>query len=467
MKSKAPRFMISAAGSNSGKTTVTSAILKAFAMKGKKVAAFKAGPDYIDPMFHSKIIKIPSRNLDKFMIGDNNCRYIMGKNSMGTDVSIIEGVMGYYDGIGHNTSCSSYELASALNCPVVLVINPNGMAASVCAIIEGFKNFREKSNIKGVILNNVSHAMFEYYKKIIESNTDVRVYGYMPRLENCRLESRHLGLVTAEEIGNLESIIEELGEQALRSIDLEGLYTLAENSDFIEYDEPTVNYMGNTKIAVAWDKAFCFYYQDNLDVLAGMGAEIVKFSPLKDKELPKGIGGLYIGGGYPELYMDELSGNKSMLADIKEKISAGLPTFAECGGYMYLMDSFTDKDGKVYTLAGAIDGNSYMTGSLKRFGYISLTSQNNNLMCGMGESINGHEFHYSDSTNTGNSFLAEKPESDRSWKAVIADDTKFVGYPHINFMGNLRFAENFIKKSIEYYKSSIPGREAQKIDATI
>ncbi len=454
MRLKAPRVMISAAGSNSGKTTVTSAILKAYAMKEKKVSVFKAGPDYIDPMFHSRVIKVPSRNLDKFMMGENNCRYIMGKNSEGMDISIIEGVMGYYDGIGYNTSCSSYELASALSCPVVLVINPSSMAASVCAIIEGFKNFREKSNIRGVILNNVSHAMFEYYKKIIESNTGVTVYGYMPHLENCRLESRHLGLVTAEEIGNLESIIEELGEQALKSIDLEGLYSLAESSDFIEYEEPIINYIGNTKIAVAWDKAFCFYYQDNLDVLAQMGAEIVKFSPLKDKELPRDIGGLYMGGGYPELYMDELSGNKTMLADIKEKISQGLPTFAECGGYMYLMESFADKEGKVYSLAGAIEGNSYMTKSLKRFGYISLTSRNSNLMCGMGESINGHEFHYSDSSNTGDSFLAVKPESDRSWKAVIADDTKFMGYPHINFMGNLSFAENFIKKSTEYDTSS-------------
>lgn len=450
MKSKAPRIMISAVSSNSGKTTVTSAILKAFVMRGKKVSAFKAGPDYIDPMFHSKVIKIPSRNLDKFMAGENNCRYIMGKNSMSMDISIIEGVMGYYDGIGYGTSCSSYELAAVLDCPVVLVINPSGIAASVCAIIEGFKNFREKSNIRGVILNNVSNTMFEYYKKIIESNTDVRVYGYMPHLAGCKLESRHLGLVTAEEIGNLESIVEELGEQADISIDLEGLYELAESSDFIEYDEPTINYLGKTKIAVACDKAFCFYYQDNLDLLEEMGAEIVRFSPLRDRDLPKGIGGLYIGGGYPELYMEELSENKTMLADIKEKISAGLPAFAECGGYMYLMDSFTGNDDKIYSMVGAIEGNSYMTGSLRRFGYISLTSQNSNLMCGVGESINGHEFHYSDSTNTGDSFLAAKPESDKSWNAVIADDTKFMGYPHINFMGNIRFAENFIKKSIEY-----------------
>lgn len=450
MKSSLPRIMISAPGSNSGKTTVTSAVLKAFALKGKKPSAFKAGPDYIDPMFHSRIIKVSSRNLDVFMMGANNCRYVLCKNSRNADISIIEGVMGYYDGIGQGTSCSSYELAKALNCPVVLVVNPVSMAVSVAAIIEGFKNFREKSNIMGVILNGISQGMYEYYKEIIELNTRIKVYGYMPTLENCRLESRHLGLVTAEEVGNLESIIEELGQQALKSINLDGLYELAEGAIQIEYDEPHVPCIGKTKIAVAWDKAFCFYYQDNLELLEEMGAEIVKFSPINDKKLPADIGGLYIGGGYPELYMKELSGNKSMLADIKEKIFSGLPTFAECGGYIYLMDSFTDRDGKVYNLAGAIEGNSYMTKSLKRFGYVTLTSCVNNLMCGAGETINGHEFHYSDSTNNGESFLASKPESERSWKAVTADSTKFVGYPHINFMGNMSFAENLVKKAIKY-----------------
>ena len=456
MKSKVQRLMISASGSNSGKTTVTSAVLKAFALKGKRPSAFKAGPDYIDPMFHSSIIKVPSRNLDVFMMGKNNCKYVLCKNSRNADISIIEGVMGYYDGIGQDTSCSSYELAETLDCPVVLVVNPVSMAVSVAAIIEGFKNFREKSNIRGVILNGTSEGMYEYYKEIIEVNTGVKVYGYMPTLKNCRLESRHLGLVTAEEVGNLESIIEELGNQAVKSIDLEGLYELAESAGMIEYDEPSVPYIGNsvgkTKIAVAWDKAFCFYYQDNLELFEEMGAEIVKFSPMNDQKLPAGIGGLYIGGGYPELYMEELSENKSMLADIKEKVLAGLPTFAECGGYMYLMDSFTCKEGKVYSLSGAIEGSSHMTKPLKRFGYVTLTSRVNNLMCGAGETINGHEFHYSDSTNNGESFSASKPESERSWNAVTADSTKFAGYPHINFMGNINFAENFMKKAIEFEK---------------
>lgn len=203
----------------------------------------------------------------------------------------------------------------------------------------------------------------------------------MPNLPNCKLKSRHLGLVTAKEVENFESIIEELGSQALKTVDIEGLCKLARGSDYIEYTTPDINYVGKTKIALAYDKAFCFYYEDNLDLLAQMGAEIVKFSPLKDKDLPKGIGGLYLGGGYPELYMEELSGNQSMLRSVKTEVSGGLPTFAECGGYMYLMDNFTDLKGNTYTLVGAIEGNSYMTNSLKRFGYITLISENDNLMC--------------------------------------------------------------------------------------
>ena len=450
VKCNIPRIVIAAAGSNSGKTTITTSLLKAFAVSGKSVVAYKSGPDYIDPMFHSEVLKIPSRNLDEFMIGENNCKYVLCKNSKNADISIIEGVMGYYDGIGTDTSCSTYELAKLLDCPVVLVLNCKGMATSVCAIIEGFKNFREKSNIKGVVLNDISEKLYGYYKNIIERNTDVKVYGYLPHLEECKLESRHLGLVTAREIGNLESIVEKLGEVATKTIDLDGLYELSKSSDHIEYEEPNVQVMDKTKIAFAMDKAFCFYYKDNLDLLEQLGAELIQFSPLNDKKLPNDISGLYIGGGYPELYMEELSRNESMLGDLREKINMGLPTFAECGGYMYLLESFRDDNSRVYDLVGAIEGQSYMTKSLENFGYATLTANCDNLMCKRNQSINVHEFHYSSSTNKGNSFISKKPQSNKQHECVIADKTKFVGYPHLHFLGNIDFARNFISKCIEY-----------------
>ncbi|MFA9422584.1 MAG: cobyrinate a,c-diamide synthase [Sedimentibacter sp.] len=452
VKCNIPRIMIAAASSNSGKTTITTSLLQAFSMSGKNVVAYKSGPDYIDPMFHSEVLKISSRNLDEFMIGENNCKYVLCKNSKNVDISIIEGVMGYYDGIVSSTSCSTYELAKLLDCPVVLVLNCKGMAASVCAIIEGFKNFREKSNIKGVILNDISSRLYDYYKNIIESNTDVKVYGYLPYLEECKLESRHLGLVTAQEIGNLENIVKKLGEAALETIDLDGLYELSTVSDRIEYEEPNIQFVGKTKIAVAMDKAFCFYYKDNLDLLEQLGAELIQFSPLSDKELPNDIGGLYMGGGYPELYMKELSSNKSMLGDLRDKINMGLPTFAECGGYMYLLESFKDNNQEVYNLVGGVEGQSYMTKSLENFGYATLTANSDNLMCKRNESINVHEFHYSSSTNKGSTFISKKPQSNKQHECIIADKTKFIGYPHLHFLGNIDFPRNFISKCIEYRK---------------
>lgn len=446
--------MIAAAGSGSGKTTVTTALLKAFLLEGKNVAAYKCGPDYIDPMFHSEVIKIPSRNIDTFILGENNVKYVVGKNSLSMDISVVEGVMGYYDGTGIGTNGSSYEIARLLGCPVVLVLNCEGMAVSVCAVIEGFKNFREESNIKGVILNNISEGMYRYYKNIIETNIQVKVYGYMNRLEDCKLESRHLGLVTAQEIGNLQSIVNTLGENASRTIDIKGLNELAQTAPVIEYEDPVIEKKDEVNIGIAYDKSFCFYYRDSLEVLEKMGANLIYFSPMSDKKLPDNLSGLIFGGGYPELYMDDLSNNKSMLEDIKEKISSGIPTFAECGGYMYLLDSFKE-DVNEYELAGVCEGQSYMTNRLNNFGYVTLTADKDNLMCKKGDKINGHEFHYSTSTNLGDAFTATKPESEKTWKCIVADDTKFMGYPHLHFLGNIDFARNFMDTAISYQKGHI------------
>ena len=440
--------MITAPSSGSGKTTVTVALLKAFLDEGKKISAYKSGPDYIDPMFHREVINIPSRNLDQFILGDDVCKYILGKNSKDMDISILEGVMGYYDGIGTGTLGSTYELAKLLNCPVVMVVNCKSMSLSLCAIIEGFVNFREKSNIKGVILNNISKGMYDYYKTIIETNTNVKVYGYMPHLEDCKLKSRHLGLITAQEVEDLQEITEKLGNTAQETIDIKGLYDLSKSCDYVEYHEIQIIKRKPVKIALAKDKAFCFYYQDSLDLLKELGAELIEFSPLKDEKLPD-VDGLYIGGGYPELHMGQLSANISMIESLRSKIQGGLPTIAECGGYMYLLKSFKDEN-KEFKLVGIAEGQSYMTNSLNHFGYIKLTAKKDNILCKSGESIKAHEFHYSNSTNLGDSFVASKPNSKRNWECIVADESKFIGYPHLHLWGNVKFADNFIEKCIEY-----------------
>ena len=440
----APRFMITATNSGSGKTTITCAILKALLNQGLKPAAFKAGPDYIDPMFHSRVVGAKSRNLDVFMLGENTCRYLLAKNSKNCDIAVLEGVMGYYDGISTTTDGSAYALAKGTKTPVILVINADGASLSLAALIQGFKNFRADSNIHGAILNNISPMTYAYYKDIIEKETGVKLLGYMPKMEGCGFESRHLGLITAEEINNLQVIVDRLAKQAEATIDLKSILEIAETAPSLSYAALTVEKVANVKIAIAQDKAFCFYYQDSLDLLCEMGAELVPFSPLTDSELPV-CDGLILGGGYPELYAEALSKNESMLASVKKFILCHKPCIAECGGFMYLLDKYTDKTGKAWNWVGAIKGDVCMTNKLKRFGYITLESKNDNMLAKTGEKINAHEFHYSDSTSNGHSFLAKKPESSAEWECINADDSLCAGYPHMHLYGNISFAANFIR----------------------
>lgn len=448
---KIPRFMISAVGSGSGKTTITCALLKALMDKGLKVAAFKSGPDYIDPMFHSKVIGAKSRNLDVFMLGKDMTRYLAAKNAKDADIAVFEGAMGFYDGMGKTTQASAYDLACTCDVPVILVINGKGAALSIAAQIKGFKEFRKDSHVVGAVLNNMNPMSYMFYKDIIEQETGVKLVGYFPVMEGCNFESRHLGLVTAEEIGNLQQIIDKLALQAQASVDLDALLNIAASAADLIYDEVEIPQLGDVKIAVAQDKAFCFYYQDALDLLAELGAELIPFSPLADRKLPD-CDGLILGGGYPELYAEQLAANTSMLSSIKNALVNKMPCFAECGGFMYLLEKYKDNKG-CYEWVGALPGETAMTAKLKRFGYVQLTAQKDNVLCCAQESINGHEFHYSDSTNNGNGFVAQKASGKGSWECANVSDTLYAGYPHIHLYGNIKFAENFVKSCLKYAKN--------------
>ncbi|MBQ9763797.1 MAG: cobyrinate a,c-diamide synthase [Phascolarctobacterium sp.] len=447
-KVKMPRFMISATGSGCGKTTITCGILKALMNKGLKVTAFKSGPDYIDPMFHSKVIGAKSRNLDVFMLGKETVKFLAAKNSAGVDVSVFEGAMGFYDGMGKTADASAYDLARTCAAPVILIVNGKGAALSVAAQIKGFKEFRQDSHIAGAILNNVNPMSYAYYKEVIEQESGVKLLGYFPVLEGCNFESRHLGLVTAEEIGDLQAIVEKLAAQAEKSLDLEGILEIAKAASELEYTPQKIEPLGKVKLAIAQDKAFCFYYQDALDLLTELGAELVPFSPISDKHLPD-CDGLVLGGGYPELYAKELSENVTLLAEIKAALENGLPCFAECGGFMYLLERYVDKD-VAFNWVGALQGETAMTSRLTRFGYVTLTAQEKNLLCGAGEQINGHEFHYSDSTNNGAGFLAQKASGKGEWSCANVSKTLYAGYPHLHLWGNVNFARNFIKACVAY-----------------
>ena len=448
MKKQIQRIMIAAAGSGSGKTTITCALLEALKAKGRRPTSAKCGPDYIDTMFHSSVLGAPSTNLDLFFFDDNTARYLLAENGSKGDITVIEGVMGYYDGLGiDSTESSSYHLAKVTGTPVVLIVNSRGMALSVVASIKGFLEFRPDSNIKGVILNNCTESTYNTLKGVIEHefNGEVKPLGFMPKMADCSLESRHLGLVTAQEVEDLNVKLGKLRDQALKSIDLDGIMELAGDAPDLEFDEPEIRrFDKNVRIGVARDKAFCFYYEDSLKLLEKMGAELVDFSPMEDDFLPADLDGLYLGGGYPELYQEQLASKVSMRGAVLRTVKSGMPTIAECGGFMYLTEGIGDSP-----MVGVLPGDCSDQKKLMRFGYITLRAEKDNMLMKAGHEIPAHEFHHWDCTETGSDFTATK-KNGRSWKAAFANDNLYAGFPHFNFWADPSLAENFIEACIRY-----------------
>lgn len=449
MKNKnTPRILIGGTSSGCGKTTITCALLQALVNRGLKTASFKCGPDYIDPMFHGEIIGSKSSNLDAYFCDDDIIRYLLYKNGSSCEISVIEGVMGFYDGMNLNTTkASTYEVSKITQTSVILTVNCKGMVNSAVASIKGFKDYKKDSNIVGVILNNITKSTYDAVKVSIENefNGSIRVLGYLPKLsEDLIFGSRHLGLVTSNEINDIKDKLNTLAKIVEDTIDIDKIIEIANNASAIDFKVPDVKRHGKrVRIAVAYDRACCFYYRDNLELLEEMGAELVYFSPINDKELPFNIDGLYIGGGYPELHCDELSSNVSMLNSIKMALENKTPCIAECGGFMYISSTIDE-----YKMVGYLDGKSINTNMLSRFGYITLEANEDNMLCKKGECIKAHEFHYYDSTECGSLFTAKK-ESGKSWECVIATDNLYAGYPHMHFYSNLKFAENFYKKCEE------------------
>lgn len=448
-----PRLMLAAASSGSGKTTIACAILQALTRMGEHPVSFKCGPDYIDPMFHRQVLGVPSRNLDLFFSDEATAAYLLQKNSENFSLAFIEGVMGYYDGIATTTEASSWQLAKATQTPVVLVLNCKGMSVSIAAQLGGYLSYQPNSQIKGVILNQVSKSIYPEIKALIEQRYDVAVCGYMPKMSDCSLESRHLGLVTAEEIGDLQQRLEKLGEQAMQTIDLPLLLKIAAQAPALAVPAVQLPAPNPTplRIGVARDKAFSFYYADNLELLEQLGAQLVEFSPLHDPQLPDDLDGLLLGGGYPELYADTLSQNRTLMAQIKAALQNGLPCIAECGGFQYLCEQLEGADSKSYPMVGFLPGSSFRTPSLRRFGYVRLTAQKDNLLCKKGEGFAAHEFHYWDSQHCGNGCIAQKPYRRSSWECVVCDENFWAGYPHLYFYANVQMAKNFLNRCNRFH----------------
>lgn len=445
-----PRIMLAAPKSGSGKTLLTCGLLEVLRRRGLNPIACKCGPDYIDPMFHRYVLGIPGRNLDSFFLPAEGVRKVLvdAVREEQAGIAVLEGVMGYYDGLGGTeTSASSWEIAEITDTPAILVLDCKGASLSVAAMASGFLHFRKKSHIAGVILNRVSSMYYERLAAAVEEASGLPVLGYLPESEEYRMESRHLGLFLPGEIDRLRERIGRLADQMEKSIavdrvlEVAGMLPLrienkgkekAENESmeaesiakFPACQEQKVT--SRVRIGVARDEAFCFYYQENFRLLEQMGAELVYFSPLRDKKIPDRVDGLLFGGGYPENYARELAKNAAMRESIRRSIAAGMPFLAECGGFLYLHHTLEGSDGKHWEMAGVYPFDAYRTNRLRRFGYVRLLTSS-------GQEIHGHEFHYWESEDPGTDWEAVKPTGNRSWRCIHEKGGQIGGFPHLYY----------------------------------
>ncbi len=445
-----PRFLIAAPASGSGKTLITCGILQALVNRGMKVASFKCGPDYIDPMFHSRVIGTKSKNLDAFFVDENILRYLFARTAQENDISVIEGVMGFYDGNSVlSMEASSHDVSRKLDAPVILLINSKGASISNLATLKGFLNFTE-NNIKGVIFNQMSQKVFDMIKPEVEK-LGIKAIGYVPKVSHLILESRHLGLVLPNEIEELKDKLNQLAEVLEESLDIDLLLEMASSAPDLQYTVPEVKKIDTpVKIGFAQDDVFCFTYEDNIEILRRCGAEIVYFSPLNDEKLPE-VDAIVLSGGYPELHADKLCSNESMKKDIREKVAAGMPCLAECGGFMYLHERLEDADGNMHESCGVIKGEVKNTCKLSRFGYISVSSEDPDSILKDGP-VKGHEFHYWDSDNCGDSWKAVKTNG-KEYTCMHEEGNLIAGYPHLYFYSNPEVPYNFLVKVKEYHDS--------------
>lgn len=429
-----PRFVIAAPKSGSGKTMVTCGLLKALTARGVKVSSFKCGPDYIDPRFHEKVLGTRSGNLDLFFMGPDLLRERFLKNGEGTELSVVEGVMGYYDGMSiSSTEGSTYAIAKAIEAPVILVIDARGQSVSALAVLRGFLDFVPDSGVKGVIFNEMSPHVFASLKEKVEA-MGIKALGYVPRREDLVVESRHLGLVSPEELADLDDRLGALAALLEETVDIDGLLALAGSAPALDAGPaPTFPQFPGTRIAIAQDEAFSFLYRDNVSLLEDMGAQVVYFSPIHDSSLPEGTQGMILPGGYPELFAQELSENRSMRQSVSHALSSGMPCLAECGGFLYLHQELQDMEGRYWPMVGTIHARAYRTQKLGRFGYIELSSRGDSPLLRPGESLKAHEFHYYESESCGSAMEAKKPLTGRSWDCIHEEGGLVAGFPHIYY----------------------------------
>ncbi len=442
--------MIAAPFSGSGKTVLTLTLLNLLQRRGIQATAFKTGPDYIDPMFHRHVPGVESHNLDLYLSDEDTVRRLWRRYGKGKDAALVEGAMGFYDGIGGTDEASSYQIAKALNLPVFLVLSPKG-GCTLAALLKGMQTFREGSRIRGIFLNEVRRERVEGLRALFLRESGLPVLGYLPRLREADIPSRHLGLLTAGEIPDLEGRISRLTDLAEQTFDLDRILremkTDGEADEEVE-EAPEPEAAGQLQIAVASDEAFCFLYPESLDLLRSLGAEICLFSPIRDPELPLDSDALILPGGYPELYAEALSENKSMRASIARAGMGGMPIIAECGGYLYLQKALME-EGKRYPMAGLLPGEAVKASGLVRFGYAEMTALSDSLLFRTGEKIRVHSFHHFDleEEKRGSAFSFQKADKSAAWVEGVSSGSLYAAFPHLYLPGCPEVAERFLSQA--------------------
>ncbi len=556
--------------------------MRALRESGQRVAPYKCGPDYIDPMFHEEAAGVPSRNLDTYFSDGETVRELFFRGRDGEEIAVIEGAMGLFDGVGGVLrEGSSYHLAEVTKTPILLVLDAKGMGRSILPVISGILSYDRSDLIKGVVLNRVSESYFQVCRELAkDEGLPVPLLGCFPEKEDFSIPSRHLGLRLPGELGYARDWARAIGRECLSCLPLPQILRIAEGAaepgtgdphalpqpatriaaepgvgDPIVFPQPASRNASEpgtgdphafpqpatrnasepgagdprafpqpasrnasepgtgdpralpqpasriasdtgtgdpralpqsasqiasepgagdprafpqsaarrtARIAVARDEAFCFYYEDNLWLLREMGAELVFFSPIQDEALPEGCGGLLLGGGYPELYAEKLSGNASMRASVRKAVEGGLPTVAECGGFLYLHRSLS-YGGRSYPMAGALRADCFDAGKSVRFGYVELEERMPRFLPSGGK-IKGHEFHHFESGDSGDGCLATKPFSGKRYPCVVAREGQWLGFPHLYYPSNPSFAENFVRMSAQAGRAgrAVPGKGSSR-----
>jgi cobyrinic acid a,c-diamide synthase len=443
-------IIIGGTTSGVGKTTVAVGLMGALHRRGLKVQPFKTGPDYIDPSHHSRVIGEPSRNLDTWLLPRNAVIELFRRAMIKKDIAVIEGVMGLYDGrFSTSDEGSTAELAKLLGVPALLVLDSRKGARSLAAMVAGYKSFDSSLNIAGVILNGIgSGEHLKICQQAIEHYTKAKVVGYLPRRDDLSLPERYLGLVPAVERPDDREFWERLITQCESTFDIPEILHIAGEASVPDVETalyPSSRKPSTVRIAVAQDKAFSFYYQDNLDLLEAWGAEVVPFSPLQDTVMPEGISGIYIGGGFPELYAAELSSNNAVRQEIKKSASQGMPVYAECGGLMYLGNSIRDLQGKEYPMVEILPVSSRIDRPQLSLGYRTVEALDDGPLLHKGEIVRGHEFHWSVLDNCSCLPNAYRILERGDQREGFQRDGLLASYIHLHFGSLLSMAPNFVE----------------------